>query len=66
MVEGERYYEYRKCKFRFAVIPEFETGNSIRLPSFCDSKRQKSCEGTSFQFVEDSIVCHVYQEIKIQ
>ncbi|KAI3989689.1 hypothetical protein MKX01_009181 [Papaver californicum] len=30
------------------------------------SLREKSCEGTSFQFVEDSIVCHDYQEIKIQ
>ncbi|RZC59695.1 hypothetical protein C5167_007000 [Papaver somniferum] len=56
MIEGERYYECRKCKFRFAVIPESETGNCIRLPSFCDSKRQKSCEGTSFQFVKDNDV----------
>ncbi|RZC64407.1 hypothetical protein C5167_008094 [Papaver somniferum] len=66
MIEGERYYECRKCKFRFVVIPEFETGNSIRLPSFCGSEREKSCEGTSFQFVEGSIACHDYQEIKIQ
>ncbi|PKA63571.1 DNA replication licensing factor MCM3 like [Apostasia shenzhenica] len=26
----------------------------------------KFCEGTSFQFVADTIVCHDYQEIKIQ
>ncbi|XP_026416439.1 probable DNA helicase MCM9 [Papaver somniferum] len=65
MIEGERYYECRKCKFRFPVIPEFETGNSSRLPSFCGSE-EKPCEGTSFQFVEDSIACHDYQEIKIQ
>ncbi|MCL7027956.1 hypothetical protein MKW94_029441, partial [Papaver nudicaule] len=51
--EGKRDYECRKCKHRFPVIPELETGNSIRLPSY-------------FQFVENSIVCHDYQEIKIQ
>ncbi|KAI3852285.1 hypothetical protein MKX03_018930 [Papaver bracteatum] len=66
MIEGERYYECRKCKIRFPVIPEFETGNSIRLPSFCGPEREKPCEGTSFQFVEGSIACHDYQEIKIQ
>ncbi|KAI3941095.1 hypothetical protein MKW92_021790 [Papaver armeniacum] len=38
----------------------------IQLPSFCGSEREKSCEGTSFQFVEGSIACHDYQEIKIQ
>lgn len=26
----------------------------------------KGCEGTHFQFVEDSMVCHDYQDIKIQ
>lgn len=34
----------------------------------CCSSRQKSkpCGGTKFQYVENTIVCHDYQEIKIQ
>ncbi|KAK1287484.1 hypothetical protein QJS10_CPB19g01377 [Acorus calamus] len=66
MIEGERQYECRKCKHRFKVYPELETGNSIRLPTSCPSKRAKLCEGIHFQFVEESIVCHDYQDIKIQ
>ncbi|KAF8406052.1 hypothetical protein HHK36_008132 [Tetracentron sinense] len=66
MIEGEREYECRKCKHRFKVYPELETGNAIRLPSSCPSQRARYCEGTNFQFVENSIVCHDYQEIKIQ
>ncbi|XP_043698155.1 probable DNA helicase MCM9 isoform X4 [Telopea speciosissima] len=66
MIEGERKYMCRKCKFRFDVHPELESGNAIRLPSSCPSKGARSCEGTSFEFLEGSIVCHDYQEIKIQ
>ncbi|XP_038972914.1 probable DNA helicase MCM9 isoform X2 [Phoenix dactylifera] len=66
MIELERLYECRKCKHRFKVYPELETGNSIRLPASCPSRESKSCEGTHFQYVEDSKVCHDYQEIKIQ
>ncbi|KAL5705129.1 DNA helicase [Ranunculus cassubicifolius] len=66
MIEGERMYECRKCKHRFPVQPEMETGNSIRLPSSCPSQGSKACEGTSFQYVEGTIICHDYQEIKIQ
>ncbi|XXG86465.1 hypothetical protein AAC387_Pa11g1357 [Persea americana] len=66
MIEGEREYECRKCKHVFKVYPELETGNSIRLPTSCPSKRSKPCEGLNFQFVEGSIICHDYQEIKIQ
>ncbi|KAK6916148.1 MCM OB domain, partial [Dillenia turbinata] len=66
MIEGERLYECRKCKHRFKVYPELETGNSIKLPSCCPSQRSKSCEGMNFQFIEGSIVPHDYQEIKIQ
>ncbi|XP_042506179.1 probable DNA helicase MCM9 isoform X1 [Macadamia integrifolia] len=66
MIEGERKYMCRKCKFRFDVHPELESGNAIRLPSACPSKGARSCEGTSFEFIEGSIVCHDYQEIKIQ
>ncbi|KAF9612053.1 hypothetical protein IFM89_037972 [Coptis chinensis] len=66
MIEGEREYECRKCKHKFKVYPELETGNSIRHPTSCPSQRSRACEGTSFQFVEGSIVCHDYQEIKIQ
>ncbi|KAK9163907.1 hypothetical protein Syun_004809 [Stephania yunnanensis] len=66
MIEGEREYECRRCKHRFKVYPELEARNAIRLPSVCPSQRSKSCEGTNFQFVEESIACHDYQEIKIQ
>ncbi|PIA52022.1 hypothetical protein AQUCO_01000125v1 [Aquilegia coerulea] len=66
MIEGEREYECRKCKHKFKVYPELETGNSIHLPSSCPSQRSRACEGTSFQYVEGTIVCHDYQEIKIQ
>ncbi|KAM0949017.1 putative DNA helicase [Dioscorea sansibarensis] len=66
MIEGEREYECRRCRHRFKVYPELETGNTIRLPTSCPSKGSKSCEGTNFQFVSDSIICHDYQEIKIQ
>ncbi|XP_049935084.1 probable DNA helicase MCM9 isoform X4 [Nymphaea colorata] len=66
MIEGEREYECRKCKQVFKVYPELETGNAIRLPMSCPSKGLKSCGGTHFRFVEGSIVCHDYQEIKIQ
>ncbi|KAI9177751.1 hypothetical protein LWI28_018838 [Acer negundo] len=31
----------------------------------CD-QRSKPCEGTNFQYVENTIICHDYQEIKIQ
>ncbi|OVA20899.1 Mini-chromosome maintenance [Macleaya cordata] len=66
MIEGERDYECRKCKHKFKVYPELEAGNAIRLPSSCPSQRDKLCEGASFQFIENSIICHDYQEIKIQ
>ncbi|KAH9658104.1 putative DNA helicase MCM9 [Citrus sinensis] len=66
MYEGERTYMCRKCKHMFPVYPELETRNSIVLPSHCPSQRSKPCEGTNFQFVENSIICHDYQEIKIQ
>ncbi|KAF5188795.1 Dna helicase mcm9 [Thalictrum thalictroides] len=66
MIEGEREYECRKCKHKFKLYPELESGNSIRLPSSCPSQRSRACESTSFQYMEDSTVCHDYQEIKIQ
>ncbi|CAA7400958.1 unnamed protein product [Spirodela intermedia] len=66
MIEGEREYMCRRCKHRFKVQPELESGNVIRLPTSCPSKGAKSCDGANFQFVENSIVCHDYQEIKIQ
>ncbi|XP_072953545.1 probable DNA helicase MCM9 [Typha angustifolia] len=66
MIEGERVYQCRKCKHRFKVYPELETGNRINLPTSCPSRGSRICEGTNFQFVEDSMVCHDYQEIKIQ
>lgn len=66
MIEGERQYQCRKCRHMFKVHPELETGNAIKLPTSCPSRGSKACEGTTFQFVEGSIVCHDYQEIKIQ
>ncbi|XP_020255866.1 probable DNA helicase MCM9 isoform X2 [Asparagus officinalis] len=66
MIEGEREYQCSRCKYRFKVHPELETGNSIRLPNTCPSQGSKFCEGMKFQSVPDSIVCHDYQEIKIQ
>lgn len=66
MVEGDRTFECRKCKHRFKVSPELETGNSVPKPTACPSQKQKYCESTSFQIVEENIVCHDYQEIKIQ
>lgn len=63
MIEGERKYECRKCKHIFKVYPELETRNAILLPSSCPSQK---CAGTNFQLVEDSIIRHDYQEIKIQ
>ncbi|XP_020089707.1 probable DNA helicase MCM9 isoform X2 [Ananas comosus] len=66
MIEGEREYQCRKCRHRFKVYPEMETGNRVVLPTSCPSRGSKGCEGTHFQFVEDSMVCHDYQDIKIQ
>lgn len=66
MIEGERLFECRKCKHRFKVYPELETGNRIRQPTSCPSQKSKFCEGTSFKAVEDNKVRHDYQEIKIQ
>ncbi|WOL08732.1 hypothetical protein Cni_G17485 [Canna indica] len=59
MIEWEQTYE-------FNVHPELETGKSIKPPTSCPSRRSKTCEGTYFIPVEDSKVCHDYQEIKIQ
>ncbi|PIN10218.1 DNA replication licensing factor, MCM2 component [Handroanthus impetiginosus] len=63
MIEGEKIYECRVCKHRFKVYPEVETRNSISRPTFCPSQ---NCESTRFQIVEDKMICHDYQEIKIQ
>ncbi|CAK7341069.1 unnamed protein product [Dovyalis caffra] len=66
MYEGERMYQCRKCKHVFPVYPELESRNSITLPSFCPSQRSKSCEGTRFDCVDETVIRHDYQEIKIQ
>ncbi|XP_031381045.1 probable DNA helicase MCM9 isoform X1 [Punica granatum] len=66
MYEGKRWYRCRRCNYSFPVYPELETRNSIVLPSSCPSQGSNSCEGTNFQFIENSIICHDYQEIKIQ
>ncbi|XP_039127244.1 probable DNA helicase MCM9 [Dioscorea cayenensis subsp. rotundata] len=42
MIEGEKEYECRRCRHRFKVYPELETGNPIRLPTSCPSKVRKS------------------------
>ncbi|XP_073011260.1 probable DNA helicase MCM9 isoform X2 [Typha latifolia] len=54
MIEGERVYQCRKCKH----------SKLVRIYLMIQGSR--ICEGTNFQFVEDSMVCHDYQEIKIQ
>ncbi|KAL5563310.1 hypothetical protein UlMin_033661, partial [Ulmus minor] len=66
MYEGERWYMCQKCQHSFLVYPELETRNSIQLPSHCPSQRSKFCGGTKFIYLEGSITCHDYQEIKIQ
>ncbi|XP_037491168.1 probable DNA helicase MCM9 [Jatropha curcas] len=66
MYEGERMYRCRKCKHEFPVYPELESRNSITLPSFCPSLRSKPCEGLKFDCVDETIIRHDYQEIKIQ
>ncbi|CAN0906794.1 Probable DNA helicase MCM9 [Linum grandiflorum] len=66
MYEGERMYKCRKCKHGFVVYPELESRNSIALPIFCPSERSKPCEGTRFDCIDGTILCHDYQEIKIQ
>ncbi|XP_010488887.1 PREDICTED: probable DNA helicase MCM9 isoform X2 [Camelina sativa] len=66
MYEGERMYRCRKCKFMFPIFPELESINSIVKPPFCPSQRSKSCEGTNFDPVDDTVTRHDYQEIKIQ
>ncbi|KAH9299790.1 hypothetical protein KI387_031472, partial [Taxus chinensis] len=66
MLEGEREYECAKCKHRFKVFPELETGNTVRQPTSCPSQRVNICQGTSFKYVKDSKICRDYQEIKIQ
>ncbi|XP_047315145.1 probable DNA helicase MCM9 isoform X3 [Impatiens glandulifera] len=66
MIEGEREFICKKCKHRFKVYPDLETSNSITQPLSCPSQNFRVCESTSFQFIENTIVCHDYQEIKIQ
>ncbi|CAE5981030.1 unnamed protein product [Arabidopsis arenosa] len=66
MYEGERMYRCRKCKHMFPIFPELESINSIVKPPFCPSQRSKSCEGTNFDPVDDTVTRHDYQEIKIQ
>ncbi|XP_030943252.1 probable DNA helicase MCM9 isoform X2 [Quercus lobata] len=66
MYEGERWYMCQKCKHKFLVYPELEARNSISLPSYCPSLSSRPCEGMKFKELEDSIIRHDYQEIKIQ
>ncbi|KAF8660799.1 hypothetical protein HU200_057385 [Digitaria exilis] len=66
MIEYERMYMCRKCKDSFRCCPELEAGNRINLPASCPSTSSRGCASSSFQVVEDSIICHDYQEIKIQ
>ncbi|CAI9104079.1 OLC1v1002690C1 [Oldenlandia corymbosa var. corymbosa] len=66
MIEGEKLYECRSCKHRFKVHPEVEARNAIPKPTICPSKGPKFCQSTRFNLLEDSNICHDYQEIKIQ
>ncbi|CAN6202066.1 unnamed protein product [Urochloa humidicola] len=66
MIEFERDYMCRKCKHRFRRSPELEAGNRINLPASCPSKSSRGCVSSSFEVIEDTIICHDHQEIKIQ
>ncbi|CAN6178752.1 unnamed protein product [Urochloa humidicola] len=66
MIEYERDYMCRKCKHKFRCCPELEAGNRINLPASCPSTSSRGCVSSSFEVIEDSIICHDYQEIKIQ
>ncbi|KAK8508536.1 hypothetical protein V6N13_130687 [Hibiscus sabdariffa] len=66
MYEGQRTYQCKRCKHMFPVYPELETRITVTLPSVCPSQRSKPCEGNKFISVENTTVCHDYQEIKIQ
>ncbi|CAH8319317.1 unnamed protein product [Eruca vesicaria subsp. sativa] len=66
MYEGERMYRCRKCKHMFPLFPELESIKTIVKPPFCPSQRSKSCDGTNFDPVDDTVTRHDYQEIKIQ
>ncbi|GAQ89831.1 hypothetical protein (MCM9-like) [Klebsormidium nitens] len=66
MLEGEREYECAKCKLRFKVTPQLEQDNKLTLPASCPSDRTKPCKSVTFNYVDESKVCHDYQEIKIQ
>ncbi|XP_051131573.1 probable DNA helicase MCM9 isoform X2 [Andrographis paniculata] len=63
MIEGEKIYQCRVCKHSFKVFPEVETRNSTPRPTYCPSQ---NCESMRFQIIEDKMICHDYQEIKIQ
>ncbi|GFS35133.1 minichromosome maintenance 9 [Actinidia rufa] len=60
------YLTRQLSRLRFKVYPELETRNTLPQPSSCPPQGSKTCESTSFQFVEGSTVCQDYQEIKIQ
>ncbi|KAL6861804.1 hypothetical protein ACP4OV_017504 [Aristida adscensionis] len=66
MIEYERWYRCRKCDHRFMRSPELEAGNRIILPASCPSMSSRGCGSASFQYIEDTVICHDYQEIKIQ
>lgn len=38
LLEGERIYECNKCKHRFKIFPDLETGHSIQQPTSCPSQ----------------------------
>ena len=50
----------------FKVTQQLEQDNKLTLPASCPSDRTKPCKSVTFNYVDESKVCHDYQEIKIQ
>lgn len=48
------------------MTPQLEQDNKLTLPASCPSDRTKPCKSVTFNYVEESKICHDYQEIKIQ
>jgi DNA replicative helicase MCM subunit Mcm2 (Cdc46/Mcm family) len=66
-----RTYRYAKCGHKFRVHADLEQGGVVEMPTKCPSSEfaatgQSRCKSTRFNFVEGSLICSDYQEIRIQ
>lgn len=73
MLESEKMYQcaYAKCGHKFRVHADLEQGGVVEMPTKCPSSEfaatgQSRCKSTRFNFVEGSLICSDYQEIRIQ